>query len=383
MPNSYDAIVLGLGAMGSAALAHLAARGKRVLGLEQFSPGHALGSSHGGSRIIRQAYFEDPAYVPLVLRAYELWAELERQTGRQLFLRTGGLMAGGRGSDVVAGALRSAREHGLKHEPLTSAEIRRRFPVTRPRDDEEAVYEPDAGVLFPEECVLACIQAAVAAGAEARFGTPATGWEATSGGVRVTTPTGEVEAERLVITAGPWLGTVAGELGLPLQVERQVMLWWEPSASASHFAPGRFPIWILGRRGELHMYGFPALPGQGVKAAFHHGGATVDPHTVNRAVSEDEVEGARQALSGWLPDAVGRHLRAAVCMYTNTPDEHFIITPHPRHQNVVLAGGFSGHGFKFAPTVGEILADLALDGHTRHPIALFSPARFTVADTRG
>lgn len=376
MPNSYDAIVLGLGAMGSAALAHLAARGRRVLGLEQFSPAHALGSSHGGSRIIRQAYFEDPAYVPLVLRAYELWAALEHGTGRHLFLRTGGLMAGSKGSDVVEGALRSAREHGLKYERLTATEIRRRFPVTRPRDDEEGVYEPDAGVLFPEECVLAHLQAAVASGAAAHFGTPVTGWEATGTGVRVITPTGTVEAEQLVITAGPWLGTVARELGLPLQVERQVMLWWEPSASHEDFAPGRFPIWILGRQGEQPLYGFPTLPGQGLKAAFHHGGATVDPDTVDRAVTKDEVQTACRALASWLPDAVGRHLRSAVCLYTNTPDEHFIISPHPHHPNVVLAGGFSGHGFKFAPTVGEILADLALEGHTRHPIGLFSPARF-------
>ncbi|MDB4896055.1 MAG: dependent oxidoreductase [Firmicutes bacterium] len=376
MAATYDVVVLGLGGMGSAALAHLAARGVKVLGLEQFSPAHALGSSHGQSRIIRKAYFEDPAYVPLLLRAYELWEALERRTGRPLMLRTGGLMLGPEGSAVVEGSARSAREHGLAHEWLTAGDIRRRYPVMRPEPDEVAVFEADAGLLFPEACVLAHLEAAVADGAEARFGARVTGWEAIAGGgVRVRTDQGTVAAGRLVICAGAWLGAVAPELGLPLQVERNVMHWFEPAASSEAFAPDRFPIYLAERRGTPVFYGFPALPGEGVKVAFHHSGQITTPDAIDRQVSAEEVAAMRQTLAAWLPDAAGECLRSTACMYTNTPDEHFVIGLHPGDPNVVLAGGFSGHGFKFCSVVGEVLADLAMDGGTRHPVGLFRPGR--------
>lgn len=380
MTRRYDAIVLGLGGMGSAALLHLADRGRRVLGLEQFGPAHARGSSHGESRIIRKAYFEDPAYVPLILRSYELWADLERRTGRSLFLRTGGLMAGHAGCAVVEGSARSAREHNLPHEWLSAADLRRRFPVARPRDDEVGLLEPDAGILFPEECVLAHVQAAVAAGAEARFGTRVAGWSvAPDGAVEVTTDRGVETADTLVICAGPWLGAVAADLGLPLRVERQVMYWFRPAADPAAFRSDRFPIFILERRGELPSYGFPALRGGDLKIGFHHGGATVTPETVDRVVAPAEIAAMRQSLAGWLPDAAGECTRAVVCLYTNTPDENFVIGLHPDRPSVVLAGGFSGHGFKFCPTVGEILADLATTGATKHPIGLFAPTRLRPA----
>jgi len=374
----YDVIVLGLGGMGSAALAHLAARGQRVLGLEQFSPVHTQGSSHGGSRIIRQAYFEHPDYVPLLLRAYELWADLERRTGRTLLVKSGGLLAGYEGSEVVQGSLKSARRNGLPHEMLSAADIRRRFPMMRPRDDEMALYEPDAGVLFPEECIVAHLEAAVAAGVEARFGSKVTGWSPTAeGGVQVSTTGGKVSADRLVICAGAWLGAIARDLGLPLRVERNVMHWFEPSVPESEFGAGRFPVYLLQRQGERVLYGFPALPGHGgVKVAFHHSGEAALPDELNRQVSQTEVAEIRRALEGWLPDAAGTWRKSAACMYTNTPDEHFVIGPHPEHPQVVLAGGFSGHGYKFCSVVGEAVADLATAGSTRHPMGLFDPSRF-------
>ncbi len=360
--------------MGSAALAHLALRGVSALGLEQYHPAHALGSSHGGSRIIRKAYFEDPSYVPLLLRAYELWHELERRAGTRLLLPTGGLMAGYEGSEIVAGALRSAREHGLAHETLTAAEIRRRFPTLRPRGDETGVYEPDAGVLFPEQCVLAHLQAAVAAGAEARFGVRVRGWRALNGGAAVETDTGEIGCERLILTAGPWLGELAAELGAGLQPERNVMHWFAPAAGALDLGPGALPIYIVERRGVRVFYGMPDLPGQGMKAAFHYSGAATTPGGVDRSVSAAEVEAMQAALRDWLP-GVGTWWASQVCLYTNTPDLHFVIGPHPNHPQVLLAGGFSGHGFKFCSVVGEILADLATSGSTQHGIQLFHPAR--------
>jgi sarcosine oxidase len=377
LAKQYDVIVLGLGDMGSAALAHLAARGKKVVGLEQFSPAHSMGSSHGQTRVIRQAYFEDPAYVPLLLRAYELWADLERQTGRHLFLKTGGLMTGYAGSEVVAGSTRSAREWNLAHEVLTAADIRRRYPVLTPLDDEVALYEPNAGILFPEECILAHLQVAVAAGAEARFGTKVTGWQATpGGGVTVRTTDGEFSADRLVICAGAWFGKLAPELNLPLKIERNVLHWFDPAANAPDFAPERFPIFLLQRRGVPIFYGFPAMPGQGFKVAIHHSERYTTADEIDRTVAPAEVEAMRQIFSGFLPSANGTWRRSAVCMYTNTPDEHFVIGIHPQHPQVVVAGGFSGHGYKFCSVMGEVLTDLAIQGGTPHPIGLFSPTRF-------
>lgn len=376
MADTWDAIVIGLGSMGSAALQHLAQRGRRVLGLERFSPAHALGSSHGESRIIRQAYFEDPAYVPLILRSYELWDDLERRTGRCLFRRTGGLMAGYAGCEVVEGSARSAREHNLKHEWLSGADLRRRFPVMRFDDADAGLLEPDAGILFPEDCVLAQLQIAVAAGAEARFGMRVDGWQALpGGGVRVTTAAGEETAERLIVCAGAWLGSLLADLGLTLSVERQVMHWFEPASNADAFHLDCFPVFIVQRQNEPISYGFPNL-GAGLKIGFHHGGAIVDPETVDRQVQPAEIEALQQSLRQWLPAAAGPCRRSVVCLYTNTPDDHFVIGRHPRHADVILAGGFSGHGFKFCPVVGEILADLALAGGTTHPISLFSPERY-------
>lgn len=374
----YDAIVLGLGGMGSAALAHLAQRGIRVLGLEQFHPAHALGSSHGGSRLIRKAYHEDPAYVPLLLRAYELWSDLERRTGSALLLKTGGLMAGYEGCEVVEGAARSAREHHLTHQLLTAADIRRRFPMLRPADDECAVYEPDAGVLFPETCVLAHLHAAVAEGAEARFGTRVESWALDGDGVVVTTASGRISADRLVICAGPWSGEIMSAFGLPLQVERNVMHWFDPREHAERFEASTFPIYILQRRGVTPLYGCPLLPGQGVKVAFHYSEQFTTPAEIERQVAPSEVDTIRRALQSWIPDAAGTWRRSTVCMYTNTPDKHFVVGLHPQDPRIVFAGGFSGHGFKFCPVIGEILADLALQGRATHPISLFSPTRFSV-----
>jgi|SRR5579872_1448555 len=375
--SSYDAVVIGLGGMGSAALAHLASRGKRVVGLEQFGPAHALGSSHGGSRVIRQAYFEHPAYVRLLLRVYELWHDLERRSGDRLMIRTGGLMAGSPDCEVVTGSLRSAREHGLPHQLLDAADIRRRFPVIHPLQHEVALYEEPAGVLFPEACVLAHLRWAIDEGAEARFGMPVRTWFETGRGVEVETADGErIEAEHLVITAGAWFGKVAADLRLPLKIERNVMHWFEPLAHKEDFQPERFPVYILHREGVPMLYGMPDLPDQGVKGAFHHSLEYTDPDFIDREVSADEVATFAHALRGWIPDGVGTHRRSTVCMYTMTPDEHFVIGRHPAHQHVVVAGGFSGHGFKFCAIVGEILADLITEGKSRHPIDLFAPDRF-------
>jgi sarcosine oxidase len=381
----YDAIVAGLGGMGSATAYQLAGRGKRVLGLEKFHPAHDRGSSHGRSRIIRQAYFEDPAYVPLLLRAYELWERLERDTDQELMTLTGGLMIGRRESELVSGSVRSAEEHGLPYELLDADEIRERFPPFSPDPGTVALYEKKAGFVRPEETVRAHLDRADALGADLRFEEPILSWEALGNGVRVETPEGSYEAERLVITPGAWAPQVLGDLGLPLEVERQVMYWFEPKNGREPFLPDRFPIFIWEPDDGNWFYGFPVQDDdRGVKVAFYRaGGVPTTPETIDREVHDEEIDFLRAYLAEYVPDLAGRCLDARVCMYTNTPDLHFVISLHPELEQVAIACGFSGHGYKFCSVVGEILADLATEGSTRHPIDLFSPARLKKADARG
>lgn len=378
----HDVIVLGLGGMGSAAAYHLAARGRRVLGLEQFTSPHDRGSSHGSTRVIRQAYFEHPSYVPLLVRAYELWQDLARRTGGSLLQLPGGLMLGPAGSSVVSGSLQSAREHGLAHEVLDAHALKRRYPQFRLTGDTVGLLEPTAGLVWCEQSVAAHLEAAARAGADLHFQEPVLGWEAASdgGSVTVTTPKGTYTADRLVVTPGPWAPQVLTDLGLPLEVTRQVLFWFQPDAGIDAFLPDRFPIYIWQRNETEAVYGFPAVEGPdgGVKVAFFHHPVheVVTPETVDRNLRPDDESRLRAALREFLPSLDGARVRSRVCLYTTTPDHHFVICAHPRHPQVSIACGFSGHGYKFCSVVGEILADLATDGSTRHDVSRFTPERF-------
>ena len=377
MPT-YDVIVVGLGGMGSAAAYHLAARGMRVLGLERFGPVHDQGSSHGGSRIIRQSYFEDPAYVPLLLRSYELWAQLKRDSRRDIITLTGGLYLGRPDSRTVAGSLRSARHWKLPHEVLEAPAIRDRFPTFAPRDDEVALFEDQAGFVRPEATVAAHLQLAHRHGAELRYHTPVLRWSATSGGgVEVQTADAAHTADRLVICPGAWAPTLLADLRIPLTVERQIMYWFQPEGGIGPFRPERHPIYIREDSAGTQVYGFPAIDGPdgGAKIAFFRGGRVCTPESIDREVHPEEVQDMRIHLRTVLPSLPGRLIQAVTCMYTNTPDQHFVIGTHPEHAQVSIAAGFSGHGFKFVPVVGEVLADLATTGSTRQPIGLFDPQR--------
>jgi sarcosine oxidase len=367
-------IVLGAGTMGSMALWRLARRGASVLGLEQFAPGHDRGSGHGESRMIRTAYFEGPEYVPLVQAAFPLWRELEAEAGVELLTVTGALMIGRPAGELVSGALRSAREHGLACEVLGPADAAARFPQHRLAPGEVALWEEAAGVLRPERAIRAAAERAVALGARLVTGTRAEAVEVDEGGsVTVRAGGAAYRAPQLVVCAGPWLGGLLPGLGLPLSVERQVMTWF-PARDAALFAPERFPPFIREREGPFG-YGLPALDGATVKVAFHHGGGRADPDALDREVAEAELAPVAAFVAETLPDLVPRPARAVVCMYTNTPDEHFVVGA-PGLPGVTVLGGFSGHGFKFAPVLGEIAADLALDGRTAHPVDGFSPLRF-------
>lgn len=377
----HDVIVLGLGGMGSAAAMHLAARGRRVLGLEQFTAPHDRGSSHGHSRVIRQAYFEHPAYVPLLLRAYELWHSLESASSRQLLLLPGGLMMGAPDSEVVAGSLRSARQHGLPHELLEARDIRQRFPLFHISDDTVALFEKAAGLVFSEEAIRAHLHEAARHGADLRFEEPVLSWSVTpSGGIEVITPRGTHAADQLVLAPGPWAPSILQDLGAPLVVERQVLYWFEPPQGIEPFLPDRQPIHIWQHPSGATPYGFPAVdgPGGGVKIAFYRKPRpeACTPETVDRNVRPDDIDDMRRAMHEYLPSLDGRLVKAKTCLYTLTPDLNFVVGTHPDHPQVQVAAGFSGHGYKFCSVIGEILADLVTRGRTAHGTGLFAPARF-------
>lgn len=325
--------------------------------------------------MIRLAYWEHPDYVPLLHRAYALWHELESASGQKLLIQTGGLFIGARDSMLVQGTLDSVRTHALPHQMLDADEVRRQHPLLRVRDSDVAIYEDPAGLLLPELCVEAHAAVAEAAGAELRYKEPVTDWSAEGTGVSVTTSAGRYSAERLVITAGAWLGRVV-KLDLPLRPERVPMFWMQPNTPLDAFAPERFPVWLWDVGAPGLFYGFPHLTWPGVKLARHHSGVPCDPETLQREIQPADEAPIRSFVSRYIPALEGPVMHARACMYTNTPDEHFVVDRHPEFANVTYAGGFSGHGFKFSTVIGEILADLTLDGRAMPEAGFLRATRF-------
>jgi sarcosine oxidase len=376
--ETYDVIVLGLGGMGTAAAFELARRGRRVLGIEQFELVHARGSSHGETRIIRKAYFEHPDYVPLLRRAYERWYELEQLSGERLFLECGVISIGPRESYVVSGVLDAATQHALPVEALDSVRLKRRFPQFQIPDDWRGVLERDAGLLFVERCVAAHAQQARQCGADLHEHEEVISWRADERHVEVVTKRGRYAAERLVITAGAWATRFLADIGVPFSVMRQTPMWFAVSRPEL-FRRDRFPCYCVDTP-EGFFYGFPMIDSLGIKVARHYGADELrDPSAVDWKLDRDDAPPLRRFLQAHLPAVDGAMTRGSVCMYTLTPDRHFVIDLHPRHANVAVAAGFSGHGFKFASVVGEILADLAEHGRTALPIEMLRARRFVSA----
>lgn len=373
MTRRYDAIVVGVGGFGSAAIHHLARRGQRVLGLERFDVPHDLGSSGGVTRIIRLAYYEHSSYVPLLARSYELWRALQAEAGERLLVATGSVDASEEDGRIFAGSLASCVEHGLPHEVLTAEELAARFPGYRLPAGTMAVLQPEGGFLLPERCIVAHASLALSDGAEVRARERVLGWEPAGEGVRVRTDRGEYAAERLVLAGGAWMSELTG---LPLvRAERQVLGWFQP-LRPELFSPERFPVFNL-ELGDDHCYGFPVYGIPGFKLGrYHHLGETVDPDAVDRTPRADDEELLRSFAERWFPDGAGPTMTLKACLFENTPDEHFVVDLHPEAPQVVCLGGGSGHGFKFCSVLGEIAADLALDGTTRHDIGLLRLGRF-------
>jgi monomeric sarcosine oxidase len=374
MPK-YDAIVLGAGGVGSAALYELARRGARAVGIDRFQPPHDRGSTHGHTRVIRQAYFEHPDYVPLLIDAYRRWNNLERRTGQRLLHQIGLVEIGPADGVVVPGVRRAAAEHDLPIEHLSASDVGSRWPGLYVPSDFEAVFEPSAGYLLVEKCVRAHLDAALAAGAKLLTNTEVLGWEASDNSVRVHTTSGELVATRMIVAAGAWAGAILSRANLELTVLRKSLFWFECDA-AEDSAASRLPVFLFELSDGVY-YGFPKFDDRGVKVAEHTGGRVVtDPLAVDRSVDAGEQHRLTEFLATHLPGVSHRVADHAVCLYTMSPDEHFIVDKHPDHANVVFAAGLSGHGFKFTPTLGAALADIALDGNTALPVGFLSLGRF-------
>jgi sarcosine oxidase len=373
----YDVIVVGLGGMGSATAWQLARRGQRVLGLERFDIPHAKGSSHGISRIIRLPYYEDPAYVPLLRRAYELWREAEAATGAELLVTTGSIDASPEDDPLFQGALAAAMEHDIPHEVLTGAELNARYPGYRLPDSHRAVFQPQGGLIASERAIVAHVRAAQAHGADIRARERVLRWEAhpSGEGVTVTTDKGVYTAGRLVLTAGAWAGELAAPLARLAVPERQVLAWLQPHRP-EWFEPDRFPVFNL-QVEEGRYYGFPVYEVPGFKfGRYHHQNETGAADTLLREPDAADEALLRDFGARYFPEGCGATMALRACMFTNTPDEHFILDHHPAHKQVVLASPCSGHGYKFCSVIGEILADLAMGaGETRHQIGFLRLAR--------
>ena len=366
--------MLGVGGVGSAALYHLARRGVRVLGLDRYPPGHDRGSSHGATRIIRQAYFEHPDYVPLVLRAYELWEELAQRVGETLYQEVGLLQIGPPEGEVVSGVLASAHAHRLEVERLTAGQIAGRWPGFHVSDALVGVHERRAGYLHVERCVAAHASQAAACGAALLCDRSVLGWHAEGSGVVVRTDRETLRAESLVICAGAWAGPLLADLGLRFEVRRKPVFWFETLDDA--YRGDRYPAFLYEVPQGI-FYGTPQLDAAGVKVAEHTAGAVVaDPCEVDREIGAADLAPVEQFVREYLPRAGRRVTRHSVCMYTMSPDAHFVVDRHPEHPRVVFVAGLSGHGFKFTPVLGEIVADLVTSGETKHPVAFLRHARF-------
>jgi len=368
-----DVVVVGAGTAGSATLWQLAQRGVDAIGVEQFEPGHAQGSAHGESRIIRTAYHEHPAYVPLVRSSWQLWRSLEAATGTSLLTRTGAVMIGPADGELITGVLAAVHTHDLPYEELDQASCQDRYPQHVLGPTEVAVFEPDAGFLRPELAIRTMAAAAVAGGATLITATPARGVEAVPGGARVLLDSGTLTARHVVVCAGAWVGELLPSLRAALQVERQVQAWF-PARDRSVYAPARFPVFIRETCGHF-VYGIPSPDGHALKVGIHHEGMPTSAGTVDRSVSQADIALLTSVVTQLLRGVEQAADRATVCMYTNAPDGHFVIGAAPGFDNVTVVSACSGHGFKFAPVLGEIAAGLAVDGGTDHPIALFDPAR--------
>jgi len=375
MSETYDVGIIGTGTMGSAAAYHLARRGRSVIAFEQFGIVHEFGSHSGTTRIIRRAYHESPEYVPLVLRSEELWEELEKATGQQMMFRTGALCLGPENSDLLNGALLACKQYNLPFDLFSSAEVMQKWPQFRLPQNWQACFDHLAGFLIVELCIRSHAQLAIQSGAKIMDHTKVTGFKTEGSAIQVQTDRGSFRVGSLIVCAGAWTTRLLNELQIPITIKRKSVVWMKPRNPAD-YSMGTFPIFLSEVEQGL-LYGFPLYEHTGVKIANHSSkGEPVNPDTVDRVFHDSDAADVRDFAGKYLPGITNEIVEGKVCLYSLTPDEDFLIDRHPHQENIIVAAGFSGHGFKFSPVIGEILADLATEGKTVHHIEKFRISRF-------
>ena len=375
MPDTYDIVVAGLGAMGSAAACYAAGQGLSVAGFDRWTPPHLHGSTHGHTRAIRRAYYENDQYVPLVVRAWELWEKLGSAIGRELLLETGALYVGPPDGELVGCSLRSARRHEFPHRQLAREEVREQYPQFAPGEGEAGMWENYAGVLFPERCVESCLELAAAGGAQLHYGAGVTGWRAEGDGLRVETEAGVVLAGRLVLATGPWIAELVPELNLPVTHKRMIQFWFRTAVEPEAFGLGRCPVFVFEYEPGKMFYGFPDLGG-GVKAAFHTGGTPTTPEEFSAPATPEEINELRRTAATRIPALAGAELTGSdPCIYTMLPGGDSLIDKHPEHEQVIVLSACSGHGFKFATALGQAAVQLATDGESELDLSPFGIGR--------
>jgi sarcosine oxidase len=373
--NSFDIIIIGAGAFGSSAAYHLSKSNRKVLVIDKYHPPHSFGSSHGQTRIIREAYFEDPIYVPLLRESYALWDALEKETEEKLLLKTGGLMLGNHESHVIQGTLKSAQTYNIVHEVLDHKNIKNKFSSFNADEETIGVYEHNAGILFPEKCIKTTLRLADQNGVEEKFNETVLSIQYNSNSVEIITDKGSYAAQKCIVAAGPWMNKLIPEINLPLQTTRQVLFWYDiDENSKNQPIPEKFPVFIWNTESGKHFYGFPDV-GNGFKISFHDKGLSCDPDNLNTTVSFEEIEEMNQIITSHF-HFFASFKNALTCIYTNTPDDHFIIDYHPDHNNIIIASPCSGHGFKFSSVIGKILSNMALDKLNEFNLSPFEVKRF-------
>ncbi|AWT59831.1 MAG: Monomeric sarcosine oxidase [Candidatus Moanabacter tarae] len=378
MANHYDVIVLGVGGMGSSTLYHLAKRGIRACGIDRFEIAHDRGSSHGDTRIIRKAYMELPSYIPLLNRAYELWEQLEKETGSKLLLQTGLLLAGSPESEITQGLEDCYQKHELPHTAMKASEVDQLYPQLHLPEDWVATFDPFGGILRVEECVRQYASMARRYGANLYTGEAVLSWKSEGNKVLVETERRNLTADRLILTAGSWSVRTLLDIGIEIKILRKVSLWYLGSG-VENYRREVFPCFCIGiGSGSKFIYGFPVTDNWGLKVAEHNltRNEIDNPLKVNRCLGEEDEKPVLEFLGHFFPQLSPKRSKFTTCLYTMSPDENFIIDFHPEHENVVIAAGFSGHGFKFASVIGEVLVDLAVNGETKHPIEFLKIDRF-------
>ena len=371
----YDCIVIGLGGMGAASLFELSSKGQNVLGIEQFDIGHDKGSSHGLSRIIRLAYWEGIEYVPLVLRAHDRWIELEKTYNEKLLNITGALDIGLESSETISGSLKACREFDIPHEIFTSTELSKKFPAYLLPEEYSSVFQKDGGFLVPESCINLYVNESINNGADVKQNCKVLGWESDGNIVTVSTSDGNFKTKKLVITAGAWTGILQDEMSRFLTPERQVVSWFKPE-SPEYYNSDQFPVFNM-EVPEGRYYGFPIHHYEGTKIGrYGHLKENINPDSISREITDLDIATLRVPMEKYFQPTNPEPLFSQVCMFTNTPDEHFVLDYLPGNDSVFIASGFSGHGFKFASVIGELISDLMVDGGTEFDLGLFSLDRF-------